>query len=102
MRVRKRELPGLCGQQLLFTQRSSADRLPAVCADIHSARVSPPIMIETPRTIIRPYTEADIARIAPILADPITMAFWPQPFSEAAAAAWVRRASASFPATGLG
>ena len=59
-------------------------------------------MIETPRTIIRPYTEADIAWIAPILADPITMMFWPQPFSEDAAAAWVRRSSASFPATGLG
>jgi RimJ/RimL family protein N-acetyltransferase len=59
-------------------------------------------MIETARTIIRPYTEADIALIAPILADPITMKFWPQPFSEEAAAAWVRRAIASFAANGLG
>ena len=59
-------------------------------------------MIETPRTIIRPYTEADIVLIAPIFADPITMIFWPQPLSEEASAAWVRRASASFPATGLG
>ena len=45
-------------------------------------------MIETSRTTIRPYTEADIALIAPIFADPITMQFWPQPFSEDAAAAW--------------
>ena len=59
-------------------------------------------MIETPRTIIRPYAEADIALIAPIFADPITMGFWPQPFSEDATAAWVRRAGSSFPATGLG
>ena len=59
-------------------------------------------MIETPRTIIRPYTEADIALIAPIFADPITMMFWPQPLSEEVTAAWVQRASASFPATGLG
>jgi [ribosomal protein S5]-alanine N-acetyltransferase len=59
-------------------------------------------MLETPRTIIRPYTEADIALIAPIFADPITMKFWPQPFSQAATAAWVRRASAAFPSTGLG
>ena len=59
-------------------------------------------MIETPRTIIRPYTEADSALIAPIFADPITMVFWPQPLSEDATAAWVRRASASFPVTGLG
>jgi len=59
-------------------------------------------MIETPRTIIRPYTEADSALIAPIFADPITMVFWPQPLSEDATAAWVRRASALFPATGLG
>ena len=59
-------------------------------------------MIETPRTIIRPYTEADIALIAPIFADSVTMRFWPQPLSEEATAAWVQRASASFQATGLG
>jgi [ribosomal protein S5]-alanine N-acetyltransferase len=59
-------------------------------------------MIETARTIIRPYTEADVALIAPIFADPITMMFWPQPLSENAAAGWVRRASTSFLATGLG
>jgi RimJ/RimL family protein N-acetyltransferase len=59
-------------------------------------------MIETLRTIIRPYNEADIALIAPIFADPITMIFWPQPFSEQATAAWVRRAGASFSATGMG
>ena len=59
-------------------------------------------MIETARTIIKPYSEADITRVAPIFAHPVTMAFWPQPFSEEAVAAWVRRAIASFPATGLG
>jgi RimJ/RimL family protein N-acetyltransferase len=59
-------------------------------------------MIETARTFIRPYAEADVALIAPIFADPITMMFWPQPLSEDAVAAWVRRASTSFPATGLG
>ncbi|HEU5098048.1 MAG TPA: GNAT family N-acetyltransferase [Roseiflexaceae bacterium] len=59
-------------------------------------------MIETRRTIIRPYTEVDIARVAPILTDPLTMAFWPQPFSEDAVAGWVRRAIASFAASGLG
>src|SRR3954453_16812365 len=59
-------------------------------------------MIETPRTIIRPYTEADIALVAPIFADPITMAFLPEPFSEDATAAWVRGAGTSFPATGMG
>lgn len=59
-------------------------------------------MIETARTIIRPYAEGDIDRVAPIFADPVTMAFWPQPFSAETTAAWVRRASASFPATGLG
>ena len=59
-------------------------------------------MIETARTIIRPYTESDIGRVAPIFADPVTMAFWPQPFSKEAVATWVRRASAAFAATGLG
>jgi [ribosomal protein S5]-alanine N-acetyltransferase len=59
-------------------------------------------MIETARTIIRPYVEGDIAQVAPIFTDPITMVFWPQPFSEEAVAAWVRRASASFADTGLG
>ena len=59
-------------------------------------------MIETARTLIRPYAEADIDLMKPIFTDPITMVFWPQPFSEEAVAAWVRRASASFAATGLG
>jgi RimJ/RimL family protein N-acetyltransferase len=69
---------------------------------VKEAGVTGSPMIETPRTIIRPYTESDIALIAPILADPITMRFWPQPLSEEAAAAWVRRAIASFAATGMG
>src|SRR3954451_18541040 len=59
-------------------------------------------MIETARTTIRPYSESDIVLIAPIFADPVTMRFWPQPLSEDVAAAWVRRAGTSFPATDLG
>lgn len=47
--------------------------------------------IETARLIIRPLEEADLEPLAAILGDPTTMAFWPQPFSRAATAAWIAR-----------
>ena len=46
-------------------------------------------MLETTRTIIRPYTTSDIERILPILSDPETMKFWPQPFAPEKVERWV-------------
>ncbi|HEX6293323.1 MAG TPA: GNAT family N-acetyltransferase [Herpetosiphonaceae bacterium] len=59
-------------------------------------------MLETRRTIIRPYTEADIDRVMPIFTDPTTMVFWPQPFTADAVAAWVRRSIELFATAGIG
>jgi RimJ/RimL family protein N-acetyltransferase len=58
--------------------------------------------METPRTIIRPYTEADVERVVPILTDPVTMSFWERPLDEDAVTAWVARNARSFGETGLG
>ena len=59
-------------------------------------------MIETPRTIIRPYTGSEAPLLAPIFSDPTTMSFWERPPDEAAVAAWVARAAREFRETGMG
>ena len=38
-------------------------------------------MLSTLRTYLRPYTEEDIERIYPVLSDPVTMQFWPEPLT---------------------
>ncbi|MCB0713054.1 MAG: GNAT family N-acetyltransferase [Ignavibacteriae bacterium] len=48
-------------------------------------------MLETLRTTIRPYLEEDIVRILPIFSDPLTMQFWPEPFSRTQVDAWVKK-----------
>lgn len=60
------------------------------------------IPIQTPRAVIRPYTKADVARVLPILSDPVTMSFWELPPDEEAVAAWVARNARSFRETGMG
>lgn len=60
------------------------------------------VSLLTARTRIRPHTEEDIRLLLPIFGDPVTMAFWPQPFSEEQVAGWVRRAMAEHERTGLG
>ena len=48
-------------------------------------------MIQTPRTIIRPYTEEDIDYIYPVLSNPVTMGFWPSPFLREQVERWIRK-----------
>jgi len=61
-------------------------------------------VIETSRTIIRPYTGSEAPLLAPIFSDPttMTMSFWERPPDEAAVAAWVARATREFCETGMG
>jgi RimJ/RimL family protein N-acetyltransferase len=59
-------------------------------------------VLVTSRLILRPYTADDVPLVLPIFGDPLTMAFWPQPLTEAAVAAWVQRNSAAFQAVRLG
>ena len=59
-------------------------------------------MIETPRTIIRPYEGSEAPLLLPIFSDPTTMSFWPRPLDKDAVAAWVARAAQEFRQTGMG
>ena len=60
------------------------------------------IVIETPRTIIRPYEGSEAPLLLPIFSDPTTMSFWPRPLDKDAVAAWVARAAQEFRQTGMG
>src|SRR4028118_1158239 len=60
------------------------------------------IVIETPRTIIRPYEGSEAPLLLPIFSDPTTMSFWSRPLDKDAVAAWVARAAQEFRRTGMG
>lgn len=45
--------------------------------------------LETSRLRIREYTEEDLPRLYEILSDPVTMSFWPQPFSLKQSEEWL-------------
>lgn len=59
-------------------------------------------MISTRRTVLTPYTGAEAPLLAPILSDPVTMSFWPEPLDERAVEAWVEQNARSFESSGLG
>lgn len=58
--------------------------------------------IHTQRTHIRPYSDGDLERIYPILSDPVTMKFWPQPLTRDQVEQWVERSITEYADTGLG
>src|SRR4028118_1135887 len=60
------------------------------------------IVIETPRTIIRPYEGSEAPLLLPIFSDPTTMSFWSRPLDKDAIAAWAARAAQEFRQTGGG
>lgn len=47
------------------------------------------MVIETPRLILRQFKEDDVEALHRILSDPITMRFWPSPFSTEQSKAWL-------------
>jgi RimJ/RimL family protein N-acetyltransferase len=49
------------------------------------------IVIETARLFLRQFEEADLEDLHRILSDPITMRFWPAPFSLEQSRAWLHR-----------
>ena len=59
-------------------------------------------MIETARLLLRQFEPSDVEAMYQILADPVTMSFWPAPLSYEAAQAWVERAIASYREHGFG
>src|SRR4028118_705636 len=60
------------------------------------------IVIETPRTIIRPYEGSEAPLLLPVSPAPATMSFWSRPLDKDAIAAWVARAAQEFRQTGMG
>jgi [ribosomal protein S5]-alanine N-acetyltransferase len=60
------------------------------------------IIIETSRLLIREYFTDDIAMLHKILSDPITMCFWPEPFTVDQTNAWVERSMTSYAENGFG
>lgn len=59
-------------------------------------------MIETQRLTLRPLERGDLDDMYRIQSDPVTMAFWPAPFSLDASRAWIERSIESFRVNGFG
>ncbi|CQR54606.1 GNAT family N-acetyltransferase [Paenibacillus riograndensis] len=60
------------------------------------------IVIETARLNIRKYTDEDTAALSAILSDPLTMAFWPAPFTSRQTEEWIERNIQSYLTQGFG
>lgn len=60
------------------------------------------MQIETQRLHLRPLTPDDLPALHRILSDPITMSFWPAPFSEDASRAWIERQMQNYQQHGFG
>ena len=59
-------------------------------------------MIETKRLLIRKYTAEDVPALHKILSDPVTMSFWPAPFSLEQTRGWIERSIKSYDEYGFG
>ncbi len=60
------------------------------------------IVIETARLNIRKHTDEDTAALFAILSDPLTMAFWPAPFTFKQTEGWIERNIQSYRTQGFG
>lgn len=60
------------------------------------------IVLETQRLVLRQLETSDLPAMQRILTDPITMTFWPAPFSPEAAQAWIERQRQSYHEHGFG
>lgn len=60
------------------------------------------IVLRTPRLILRCYQPGEDAALYPILSDPVTMRFWPQPYDREGVAGWVNRWIVSYRENGYG
>lgn len=60
------------------------------------------VIIETPRLLLREYVPDDMMALHVILSDPITMQFWPAPFTPEASAAWLERQIKMYAERGYG
>jgi RimJ/RimL family protein N-acetyltransferase len=60
------------------------------------------IISETPRLQLREYQADDLMALHVLLSDPITMQFWPAPFTPEATSKWIERQMRSYAERGYG
>lgn len=60
------------------------------------------MLIETNNLIIREYREEDAGELFEILSDPITMSFWPEPYTMEGVKSWIERSIRSYEEHGFG
>lgn len=60
------------------------------------------MIVQTPRLIIRDYNNDDLEALFRILSDPITMSFWPKPFSREDTRSWLLRSIDLYQEYGFG
>lgn len=60
------------------------------------------IVIETPRLVLRHFEASDLHELHRMLADPITMKFWPAPFTLEQSKNWLERHLRNYRESGLG
>jgi RimJ/RimL family protein N-acetyltransferase len=58
--------------------------------------------LETPRLVLRPFEPGDLDPMAEVLGDPVSMRFYPHPFSRDETRAWIERNRARFERERLG
>ncbi|WP_187355550.1 GNAT family N-acetyltransferase [Paenibacillus tengchongensis] len=59
------------------------------------------MILETERLFLRPYDREDLNRLHDLLSDPVTMEFWPAPFTLEQSQQWLRQSMETYP-SGLG
>ena len=66
------------------------------------SRLKPAPVLETTRLRLRQHQPANHAALHAILSDPVTMQFWPAPFTPEQTQGWIERQVASYAARGYG
>lgn len=66
------------------------------------SRLKPAPVLETARLRLRQHQPANHAALHAILSDPVTMQFWPAPFTPEQTQGWIERQVASYAARGYG
>jgi [ribosomal protein S5]-alanine N-acetyltransferase len=56
-----------------------------------------PILIETDRLVLRPLTPEDEPELAAVLSDPVTMRWYPRPYTADEVGRWIERQIGSYP-----
>lgn len=67
-----------------------------------STRLNRDVILESDRLVIRSFRPADLDALVPILGDPVSMRYYPHPFSRAECQAWIDRQFQRYATDGFG